>query len=88
MPQIKNQEKRVRTNAKSTLANVQEKSKLKTAMKSVELAVKENDTELATKNLQNASKLLDKSITSGIHHKNYVARQKARLQKAVNSITA
>ncbi|MDD4642334.1 MAG: 30S ribosomal protein S20, partial [Erysipelotrichaceae bacterium] len=32
------------------------------------------------------SSKLDKSITSNIHHKNYVSRQKARLSKAVNSI--
>ena len=30
--------------------------------------------------------LLDKSLTSGMKHKNYVARQKARLSKAVNTI--
>ena len=32
------------------------------------------------------SSKLDKSITSNLHHKNYVSRQKARLSKAVNSV--
>lgn len=88
MPQIKNQEKRVRTNAKSTVANVQEKTRLKTAIKSVLAAVNGQDKEAAAKELDSAKKLLDKSVTSGIHHKNYASRQKSRLEKAVNSIAA
>ncbi len=88
MPQIKNQEKRVRTNAKSTLANVQEKSRLKSAIKSVRTAVEASDKEKAVAQFSLATELLDKSVTSGIHHKNYANRQKSRLAKAVNSINA
>jgi len=29
---------------------------------------------------------LDQAVSSGIHHKNYAARQKARLSKLVNSL--
>ena len=33
-----------------------------------------------------ANSLLDKAVTSHLKHKNYTARQKARLAKAVNSL--
>ena len=41
---------------------------------------------LGIKAYNEASKLLDASITNGVHNKNYVARQKSRLAKAVNSV--
>lgn len=86
MPQIKNQEKRVVTNAKRTVRNVQERTRLKTAIKSVLTAVANNEKDLAVTSFNHANELLDKSVTSGIHHKNFASRQKARLQKAVNSL--
>ncbi|WZU02865.1 30S ribosomal protein S20 [Erysipelothrix sp. D19-032] len=33
-----------------------------------------------------ANELLDKSITSNIHHPNYVSRQKSTLAKLINTI--
>ena len=84
MPNIKNQEKRVITNAKRALRNKSEKSELKTALKAVEVAVAEGQKELALEKLSVAYKLLDKAVTSHIRHKNYASRQKSRLSKLVN----
>ena len=46
-------------------------------------AVEANDKAAATAALNEANSLLDKAAASHIKHKNYVARQKARLAKAV-----
>lgn len=86
MPQIKSQIKRVRTNNKKTEAVKSSKSELKTAIKAVLQAVEKNDKATAVVALNNANRLLDESVTSHIHHRNYAARQKSRLSKLVNTI--
>ncbi len=68
------------------MAVVTQKSALKTAIKNVLEAVAANDKAKAEANLSVAFSKLDKAVSSGIHHKNYATRQKARLAKAVNSV--
>ena len=53
--------------------------------KQAQLCAAENKDE-AVKALAFANKKLDKSLSKGINHKNYVARQKSRLSKLVNSL--
>lgn len=86
MPNIKSQKKRSLTNVKRNAAVKSKKSEIKTGIKKVLAAVAANDKESAVSALNAANKLLDASITGHIHNKNYVARQKSRLAKAVNSI--
>ncbi len=86
MPNIKSQKKRVLTNNKRNQAVTAQKSALKTAVKHVLEAVAANDKALATEKLSVAFSKLDKAVSSGLHHKNYATRQKARLAKAVNSV--
>lgn len=86
MANNKQQKKRNIQNQKRHLANVSFKSSLKTAIKKVEAAVKNNEKEKATDALNYAFKKLDKSVSKGIHHKNYASRQKARLSKKVNTL--
>ena len=86
MANIKGQMKRNLTNEKRRLANASFKSSLKTAIKNVETSVENNDKEAAVASLSIAFKKLDKSVSKGINHKNYVARQKSRLSKLVDSI--
>ncbi len=86
MPNIKSQKKRVLTNNKRNQAVSAQKSALKTAVKHVLEAVAANDKALATEKLSVAFSKLDKAVSSGLHHKNYATRQKARLAKAVNSV--
>lgn len=83
MANIKSQKKRALTNAKKNLVNTAAKSQLKTAIKKVEKAVETKDKEAAVKAYNEANSLLDKSVTSHLKHKNYVAREKARLAKEV-----
>ena len=86
MANIKGQMKRNLTNEKRRLANASFKSSLKTAIKNVETSVANNDKEAALANLTVAYKKLDKSVTKGVHHKNYVARKKSRLSAMVNGL--
>ena len=86
MANIKSQKKRALTNAKANLKNAAEKSQLRTAMKKVNAAVLAKDKDAATKAFNEANSLLDKAACSHLKHKNYVARQKAKLAKAVASL--
>ncbi len=86
MANIKSQKKRALTNAKRNLQNTSERSRLKTSIKKVLKAVEAKDKEAATAAFNSANSLLDKAATSHLKHKNYVARQKARLAKALASI--
>ena len=86
MANIKSQKKRALTNAKKNLQNTSDRSRLKTAIKNVLKAVEENNKENAVVALNECNSLLDKAVISGIKHKNYVSRQKARLQTLVNNV--
>ena len=88
MANNKQQIKRVRTDLKRKQANMIVKSSLKRAIKKVEVAVQENDRSKAHEALQLANKKLDKSLSKGVHHKNFVSRHKSRLAKLVNTLEA
>jgi small subunit ribosomal protein S20 len=86
MANIKQQAKRNLTNEKRRLKNASFKSSLKTAIKNVEIAVENKNLDEAQKAYQLASAKLDKSIVKGLSHKNFVARNKSRLSKLVNTL--
>ncbi len=86
MANIKQQMKRNLTNEKRRIANASFKSGLKSAVKEVEVSVENKDKDKAVLALSLASKKLDKALSKGFYHKNYVARQKSRLARLVNTI--
>jgi len=86
MANIKSQKKRALTNAKKNIVNSAERSKLKTSIKKVLKAVEAKDANAAKAAYDECNSLLDKAVTSHLKHKNYAARQKARLAKAVATI--
>lgn len=86
MANIKSQKKRALTNRKSQLANLGPKTEVKSAIKAVFTAVEAKDADAAAKAFNEASHVLDKAAAGHIKNGNYVARQKSRLAKAVNSI--
>ncbi len=88
MANIKSQIKRAKTNDAKRAQNTSFKSSLKTAVKAVVKAVETGNKEEAVVALNSVNAKLDKSVSKGIHHKNYAARQKSRLAKLVNSISA
>lgn len=86
MANIKSQKKRAITNAKKAVANSAERSRLKTAIKKTLAAVEAKDYAAAKAAFDEANSLLDKAVTSNLKHKNYAARQKSRLAKAVAKV--
>ena len=85
MANIKSQIKRNRTNELARERNKAAKSALRTASKKVRLAVEAKDLAAAEKNLVEAFRLIDKSVSDGVQHKNTASRQKGALQRLVNS---
>ncbi|WP_026674624.1 30S ribosomal protein S20 [Alkalihalobacterium bogoriense] len=88
MPNIKSAIKRVKTSDKKRAQNAAVKSALRTAIKSFETKVASNDVESAKEALLVAIKKLDKAANKGLIHKNAASRQKSRLQKQLNSLSA
>ena len=86
MANIKQQKKRDITNNKKRLLNNSFASSLKTAVKAFEAAVVAGDKAKAQEAFNFACKKNDKAVTKGLHHKNYAARQKSRLAKALNAM--
>ncbi len=83
MPNIKSAKKRVLVAERNHAKNVAVKSKIKTAMRRVLEALKDN-TDKVQELLNSAYKVIDKSVSKGVLHKNTAARKKSRLTKFVN----
>jgi small subunit ribosomal protein S20 len=81
MANIKQQIKRSKTNDKAKAANAGKKTRLKNVLKQALIALDGKQTKESKAALNLAFKTLDKAQSSGIVHKNYVARQKSKLAK-------
>lgn len=79
----KSAQKRARQTKKITDRNKKYKALLKSTIKKVS-SIKEKD--VAVKEFQNTTKLLDRAATKGIIHKNKAANTKSKLAKAINAI--
>jgi small subunit ribosomal protein S20 len=78
MPNIRQQEKRVRSAARQRLENLRYRSSVKTLTKRLETAVADGDAEaVATEHLQ-LVRTIDKAASRGALHKNTAARKKAQ----------
>ena len=86
MANIKSAKKRILVTETKTARNKAIKSKVKTAIKKVEVAVTNKDVETAKTALRAAVTEITKAGTKGVYHKNTVSRKIARLSKAVDSI--
>ncbi|MDI3257346.1 MAG: 30S ribosomal protein S20 [Kyrpidia sp.] len=81
MPNIKSAIKRVRITRKRTLRNASLKSMLRTAIKKFHVALQTGDLDAAERQLREAVRRIDKSVTKGILHRNAAARKKSRLTR-------
>lgn len=86
MANIKSQIKRNRTNEEARLRNKAARTAIRTSIKKVKVAVEAKNVEEAEKALLAAYRLIDKSVSDGIQHKNTAARQKSEVQRLVNSL--
>lgn len=86
MANIKSAKKRILVAEKRAAKNKAIRSKVKTAIKKVEVAIEANDKATAEAALKNAVSELDKATKKGIYHKNTCARKVSRLTVAVNKL--
>lgn len=83
MPQHKSAEKQIRISKKANLRNRMGKSKLKSFIRGV---TESKDTKTARAALAEAVSLIDKSVSSGLIHKNNASNKKSRLYSYVNKL--
>jgi small subunit ribosomal protein S20 len=86
VPQTRSAKKHLRQTAKRTLRNKVYKSRIKTVIRKVRLAVDEGRAEDARLSYREASSLLDKAVAKGILHKNNAGRRKSRLSLQVGKL--
>lgn len=86
MPNIKSAKKRVLVSQRQHQENLTKKSRVKNAVKKFDVAIKENNVELAEKLLPETVSLLDRAWSDGVYHKNTAARKKASLAKSLDRI--
>lgn len=86
MANIKSAKKRILVTEIKTAKNKAIKSKVKTYVKKVELAVAQNDKAAANEALTVAISEISKAASKGVFHKNTAARKVSRLTKAVNAM--
>ena len=87
MPNIKSAKKRVKTDAKKKVANKNNASSMKTAIKKVKAEIKNENKELATAKFNEANKKIDKAVKAGVIKKNTAARYKSNLTKKFNQLS-
>jgi small subunit ribosomal protein S20 len=84
MPNIRQQEKRVRTAERERLENLRYRSTVKTLTKRLESVAAEGDQDaVAAEHLQ-LVRTIDKAASRGALHKNTAARKKARAARIVS----
>ncbi len=85
MPNIRQQEKRVRSAARQRLENLRYRSTTKTLMRRLEAAVADGEPERAAAEHRSLVRWLDKAASRGVLHKNTAARRKARAARLVGT---
>ena len=88
MPNIKSAIKRVSVIEKKTLQNNMIKTGYRTAVRKVESAIAEGNSEEAKKLFVDATKKIDQDCTKGVIKKNTASRKKSNLAKKINAIVA
>jgi small subunit ribosomal protein S20 len=83
MPNIKQQEKRVRTAQRERAENIRFRSTVKTLTKRLQAAVEEGDAEKIAAEHRALVRMVDKAASQGALHANTAARKKAQAARLV-----
>ena len=84
MPNIRQQEKRVRQSAQQRVENLRWRSTAKTMMRSLREAAESGDTTAVAERHRALVSWLDKAAARGALHRNTAARRKAQAARAVS----
>lgn len=80
--------KRIRSNARRAEVNKSRKSRIRTYVKNVELALESGNAEEAAAALKAAQPELMRGVTKGVMHKKTASRKVSRLAKRVKALSA
>ena len=86
MPTIESAKKRVKVTEKKTKKNKKWKEKLRNAIKDYKEVIEEGNVEEAEEQLKETIKVIDKSASKNLLHKNNAARKKSRFTKMLNEL--
>jgi len=84
MPNIRQQEKRVRIAARQRLQNLRYRSTVKTLTKRLRTAVEEGDPDRVTAEHRELVRSIDKAASKGALHRNTAARRKAQAARLLS----
>ena len=85
MPNITQQEKRVRVAARERLQNLRYRSTVKTLTRRLESAVADGDSDRITATHRELQEWIDRAASRGALHRNAAARKKAQAARLVSS---
>lgn len=88
MPTTKSAKKRLKTDRKKQIRNLQIKKSLKILIKGLNQDIGLGKEGGAKETLPKASSALDRAASQGLIHKNAARRKKSRLAKKVNKLTS
>lgn len=80
--------KRIRQTEKRTERNRMRRSRVRTFLRKVELAIAGGDKAQAAAALQGAQPEMQRAVTKGVLHRNTVARKLSRLSARIKAISA
>ena len=86
MADHKSAKKRIRQTARRTEVNTARRSRVRTFIKTIILAVEAGDKPAAEAALKDARPEMQRGVSKGVYHKNTVSRQLSRLTKKVKEI--
>jgi small subunit ribosomal protein S20 len=84
MPNIKQQEKRVRSAARERLQNLRYRSTVKTLTRRLRSAAEEGDSERIRATHRELQHWIDRAVSQGALHRNAAARKKAQAARIVS----
>ena len=85
MPNIRQQEKRVRSAARQRLENLRYRSTIKTLAKRLETAVGDGDTAQIEARHRELVRTIDRAAARGAIHRNAAARKKSQAARLIGS---
>lgn len=88
MAHHKSAKKRIRQTARRTAVNGARRSRLRTFVKKVELAIQAGDQEQAREALRVAQPEVQRGVSKGVLHKNTAARKLSRLSARIKAMGA
>ena len=83
MPNIKQQEKRVRSAARQRIENLRYRSTIKTLTKRLQATVEDGDADRVASERRDLESLIDRAAARGALHRNAAARKKSQVARIV-----